>query len=466
MIQKLRLHIILFTLFLGLSQSAPKPRMQIKVEALLAVNQVKEARKLILNALKVNSLDPYAMGMNAYMLLVYMQRLNEAQSYTIKSLKIYPKHSLLLHTLAWSFYLQGKFNQSLAVFAKIDPKIRQYELHYHWALAASKAKNNALAIEHFRIARQIQPANHKLLMSIAVFYEQNNQHKKAIQMYQNTLNLLDSKHPARKLLIQKISEKKPLHQKFAFNKKHDNLWKEKRNTPKRPNPIRKPYKKQKLVKKNNTEKNPFLDFSSNQVFRPKPKFQNVETITQKQHYDLAMKLMERNLIKDATLEFHTTINMNPQTSYALSSNSFIKDLSLLSDNPKDRISELLDLSEALFKEAKYQLSLYLLRKILLSEPNNARTQKNMGYLYLHFNKPVISLSILSNLLKEHPKYTEALIIKGYALSKLRRFSEAIQVLTEAKATIVDDNYSKQYVNDLLHQVQSYEDPTQLHLQNY
>ncbi|MCJ8346292.1 hypothetical protein MJH12_12175, partial [bacterium] len=164
---------------IGNHDCAPKTRIQSRIEALLSQNQIKDAHQLILTALKVNSLDPYAMGMNAYMLLVYMQRIKEAQSYTLKSLRIYPKHSLLLHTLAWSYYLQNDFSQSIQIFSKINPKIQQFELHYHWALAASKAKQKQLAIQHFKIARQLQPSNHKLLISIAVFYEQNNQKKQA-----------------------------------------------------------------------------------------------------------------------------------------------------------------------------------------------------------------------------------------------------------------------------------------------
>ncbi|PCJ21274.1 MAG: hypothetical protein COB02_01440 [Candidatus Cloacimonadota bacterium] len=458
--------LFLFFFFFNISISNAKAisPIQRQVEILLSVNKVKDARTLVLKALKVNSLDPYAMGMNAYLLLVYMQRIKEAQKYTRKSLRIYPKHSLLLHTLAWSYYLQGQFSLSVQAFSKINPNIKQFELHYHWAIAASKAKRNNIAIQHFRIARQIRPTSHKLLMSMAVFYEKNNQKNQAVQLYQNALNLIGEKHPARKLLIQKIKEKKPLHQKYSFTQKYDSLWKDE---PLKPQQNKKKYFSKKTINnKTITNKNPFLTKVIKQSFNPIIKFKNIETISQKQHYDLALKLMEKDLINDSILEFHTTININSQSSYAISANSYIQDLNILKNDNSTRINDLLNLSESLFKEAKYQISLYLLRKILLSEPKNARAQKNIAYLYLYFEKPMVSLAMLSNLLKKHPKYTEALIIKGYALSKLRRFTEAIQVFRIAQSTIKDDDYSKQYVKQLMQQVQNYEDPTQLHLQDY
>jgi len=83
-----------------------------RVDQLLAQNQPEQALNFLQDCLRMDAINPYAMGMLAYLKLSYSRLEGEAKELAQNTLNLYPRNIPALHTLAWYFYLQKNFTRS------------------------------------------------------------------------------------------------------------------------------------------------------------------------------------------------------------------------------------------------------------------------------------------------------------------------------------------------------------------
>lgn len=422
-----------------------------QVDKFLEQGKPDEAMKVLSQALRVDAIHPYAMGMYAYLLLTFEEQATEAKEMSQNCLNLYPKNSQCLHTLAWSHYRNQEYARALRTFEEIQgDSTGNFDLHYHWAMAAWKAGKPSVATTQFGIARKLEPESVKLNISLGVFLESQKDYQRALRAYHQALSLVKEEEDLRSFLLGKINELLPLYKKLPPKRE---LQKARAKPPEQAHSRA---EKRPAVAKSGS--NPFLvPLDTN----PKAleESDSLESLTQEEHYKLAKELCSAGIKNDCIAQLNTVINLEPSNSLALSANSDLTSArELQNQGSKQRIDSLLKLAEIFFRDGRFKLSLLVYRKILLKDLAHPLARKNLAYLYLNFNRPVTALSYLEPLLEEHPSYQEALILKGYALAKLRRFSDASKALKAASSIKSGREFSAEYTRDLLDQLRDYEKP--------
>jgi len=411
-----------------------------------------KAIKILSHALRTDAIHPYAMGMYSYLLLTFEQRRTEAKEMAQNCLNLYPRNPLCLHTLAWSHYRNHEYGKALRTFEEIPGGSEMsFDLHYHWAMTAWKAKDTKSATEHFAAARKMEPDSAKLHVSLGLFLESIGDYQRSLKAYHHALNHLKEEEGIRDFLLEKINELLPLYKKMPRE--------ESRASGKPEQQVNhSPSSREFSVTDEKNQPNPFLIPLKSNPLRLEEK-DSLEALNQEGHYELAREICNAGIKPDCMAQLHTVINLEPTNSLAISANSDLSPAREMPDQThKQRIQGLLTLAEKCFREGKLKWSLIIYRKILLTDAAHPLARKNLSYLYLHYDRPVTALSYLNPLLEDFPAYQEALILKGYALTKLRRFSEASEALKSAYSLKSGREFSAEYTRDLLDQIQDYEQP--------
>jgi Flp pilus assembly protein TadD len=435
-----------------------------RVDRLIQKKKPKEAMTLLRKVLRLNAMNPDAMGIYAYLLLTYAKNMQQAKEIAQNGLNIHPGNINCLHTLAWYYYLDKNYFLSLKTFEEIQSKtLSWFELQYHWGLAAWKAKDIQKARKHFSLARNLNADSLKLALSSGLFLESLGETEKALKTYNQALGHVTQGSPIHEFLLAKISELLPIYKKISQLSQSKPNPKSRLSSP--DSKFREePKKTRKILKVHaqpNSTTNPFLKPIGKDLMRVEDGPEKLESLDSQQHYQLAIKFLKAGLKRDALSELNTVINLRSNTSLVISANSYLRQAEALSTLlRKNRLERLFSQAENSFSNSQFAISVYLYRKIMLLEPDNPKARKNLAYLYLHFERPLSALRILKPLVNDFPKYQEAMILKGYALAKLRRFSQSSTVLRQALELKEGRKFSIEYTQDLLHQVDEYEKPFQ------
>ncbi len=407
--------------------------------------------ELLRKVLRLNAMNPSAMGMYSYLVLTYAKNKAQAKEIAQNGLNIDPGNTSCLHTLAWYYYLERNYSLALKTFDEIENKaLAWFELQYHWGLCAWKAGKLKKARQHFDLARNLNARSLKLALSTGLFLENLGETENALKTYNKALTQAPQGSPIHEFLLAKIRELLPLYKKISTLKSASSK------------PVEKTLKTQRILKTRvqpDSTSNPFLKPIRENLTHMEEGPQKLEALGPEEHYHLALKFLKAGLRRDALSELNTVINLRSKRSLVVSANTYLKEARALPENPKKKRIRLLFLqAENHFKESRFKVSLYLYRKILLLEPKNPKARKNLAYIYLQFERPVSALKILETLVDDFPKYQEAMILKGYALAKLRRFSQSSTVLRHALELREGRRFSLEYTQELLHQVHEYEKP--------
>ena len=97
-----------------------------------------------------------------------------------------------------------------------------------------------------------------------------------------------------------------------------------------------------------------------------------------------------------------------------------------------------DLGAALIEKQQYRQALIELRKSIELDPENARTNYHLGYVYLYgFKKPVDAEKALRSAIRGSAEpYSEAHNLLGLALNEQKRYAEAIKEFEQALSNIL------------------------------
>jgi tetratricopeptide (TPR) repeat protein len=425
-----------------------------KVEGHLQNGRPEGAMKVLGDALRTDAIHPYAMSMYSYLLLTFQHRRDEAKEMAQNCLNLYPRNPRCLHTLAWAHYRNREYTLALRTFGEIPKKFRNsFDLHFHWAMTAWKARNAKTAMHHFEKARILQPNSVKLFVSLGLFLESAGKSTKALHAYHHALNHLKEESGLREFLLTKIKDLLPLYRKSAVKP----AGSKKLTHPEIRTQVS--LKHSKISSAPSRNANPFLIPLKSDPSLLEKGGESLETLNQEEHYELAKLICVDEIKTDCLAQLHTVINLNATNSLAISANTDLKSARALPDqSSKTRIEGLMTLAESRFRKGQLRWSLILYRKVLLIESMHPLARKNLSFLYLQFERPVTALDILEPLIEKHPTYQEALILKGYALAKLRRFSDASKVLKAAYELKTSREFSVEYTKDLLDQIRDYEQP--------
>jgi tetratricopeptide (TPR) repeat protein len=381
----------------------------------------------------------------------------QALEQAVKTLNIYPDNLHALHTVGWAGYLEKDYEKAYNAFKVIEQKeVPLLELQYHWALSAWKANQPKEAWYHFRIAAGINPDSLALKVSMGLFMEEQEKIQQAIFFYNQALALAPENEPVHEFLLEKVSSLLPLYRRESLVKDSNNNKKINRQSKK--------------FTKTNSESESSLITSTNLPQRENPFLKPVSAtndartlqddfLSQEEHHSMGLKFLESGMKKDAISEFNTVINLNRTNSNAISAHTHLKDAYALPEqSEKQRIDQLMETAEFYFRNAQLKFAIYIYQKVLLLVEKHPIARKNLAYLYLETARPIPALKILEPLCREHPEFQEAVILKGYALAKLRRFPEAAAALREATNLGRAKNFSNDYSEELLLQIKRYDKP--------
>jgi len=448
-----------------------------RVDQLLAQNQPEQALNFLQDCLRMDAINPYAMGMLAYLKLSYSRLEGEAKELAQNTLNLYPRNIPALHTLAWYFYLQKNFTRSSQIFSETgDIKTEWFEFHYHKGLAKWKARDLKEAGKEFKKAFDLDPKHTPLLTSMGLFLKDSGNIQGAIHYLRKAYEAAPVNDPARDWLLDQIEGLMPLY-KTAKNRSSQfvqdipvDVSPEAQSKVEPPaqtivqtnSPKKDPTERITDSQKPPRQSNPFLeplDSEDPQILQKDDSMLGV--LTQEEHYQLALRFIKERSRDDAVSQLQTAIGIKPNNAIAMSAASYLKEaqgLPFLDDN--QRVNLLLGLAQDYFEKSREQVSIYLYKKILFYAENDL-ARKNLAYLYVHFERPIQGLRTIEPLLKKYPDRPEYLVIEGYALAQLRRFRESLQSLRKASRFSVreDDRFTKEYAQELEQRIQIYEDPT-------
>lgn len=417
------------------------------VESLISKERHEEAIKILQDILKIDALHPFSMGMYSYLLLNFELKPQQAIEQAKKTLNVYPENIHALHTLGWSFYLEKEYEKAYQTFQRLPQQnITLLELQYHWALSAWKAAQASEAWRHFQIAEEINPTSLPLKVSIGLFLEEMNKIQQAVFYYNQALVIAPDNEPIHAFLLEKVSALLPLYKADTPIQSA----KPKRSQTHTINQI------SAAKTENLTRENPFL-----KPVNPHALQHNTpdDFLSQEEHHALGLKFLAAKIKKDAISEFNTVINLNRTNPNAVSAHSYLTDTYTLPDiSESQRIEQLMNCAETYFRDSQIKFAIYIYQKILLLTEKHPIARKNLAYLYLESSRPLSALQILETLCIEHPDFQEAIILKGYALAKLRRFPEAAAALRSAVNLGKARNFSHDYSEELLQQIKRYDKP--------
>ena len=449
-----------------------------RVQKYIQDNQPEKALKFLKETLRADSSNHYSLGMTAYLLLTYRKDFDAAKEMAQNGLNRNPRSIYCLHALAWLHYKQKEYGLAQRVIREIQqPNYAWFDLQYHWAMIHWKAHNRNAAKKHFLIARKLDPSNAPLWISTAMFLEEEKNINGAVKSYQKALEFIENDSPVRNYLLSKLDDLLPLyetreklsHQFTPVDSTHDlepnNLLKPKSAnlfvTPNQPEENRKiSGSESNQWKKLEKHENPFLTPIKDDLSKFQENNQKLEQLSLEQHYVLGQELLKAEIREEAISQFQTVINLWSNSEYTVSANTALKEAQNLGYQTYDwRIEKLFNYGNSLFDQKRFKECLHIQRKILLLQPNNARALKNTAFLYLKFQRPITALKLLDRALKDNNAFTEAKVLKAFALASLRRFTSAAELISDVLENS-DKGFHKDYASELQTTINHYQKPFQ------
>lgn len=153
-----------------------------------SMGKVEKCRETLLKAIEINSADNEAI-LKLSELLFYLKEYQKVLDYTSKALKNDENTAKAYFIKGMTFKEIGDTSKAVKSFQiAVEKNQDYYDAYMQLGLLFSIA-GNPLAVDYFNNALNINPKSIEAYYGLAMFYQENEQEKKAIDIYKNIIKL-------------------------------------------------------------------------------------------------------------------------------------------------------------------------------------------------------------------------------------------------------------------------------------